>query len=225
MTLSTNAKESIKTALAITIAFGIALSMNWDNPYWAGFAVAFVSLSTVGQSFNKAAMRMFGTLVGVVVALLLIALFPQERWLFMASLSVYVGICTYLMTGPKRQYFRNVSGFVCVLVCMDGGADPVNAFETAVLRAEETGLGILLYSLVVILLWPVSSSKDFSQSSANSHRQYCQASFAMLRGGDAGQAAILKGQLLQLQTRFAQLLGAAESDTQEVREMRRYWRL
>jgi uncharacterized membrane protein YccC len=36
--------------------------------------VAFVSLATVGQSFSKAALRMFGTLVAVVVALTIIAL-------------------------------------------------------------------------------------------------------------------------------------------------------
>ena len=47
--LSIRTKESIKTALAMTIAYGIALSMEWDKPMWAGFAVAFVSLSTVGH--------------------------------------------------------------------------------------------------------------------------------------------------------------------------------
>lgn len=31
VTISTNAKESIKTALAMAIAYGIALSMNWEN--------------------------------------------------------------------------------------------------------------------------------------------------------------------------------------------------
>jgi len=63
MTLSIRSKESIKTALAMTIAYGIALSMDWDRPYWAGFAVAFISLATVGQSLNKGALRMLGTLV------------------------------------------------------------------------------------------------------------------------------------------------------------------
>ena len=228
MPFFTKAKEPFKVALAMVIAYGIALQMNWANPYWAGFGVAFVSMSTVGQSFNKAAMRMFGTLVGAVVALSLIALFPQERWLFMFFLSVYVGFCTYLMTGPKQQYFWNVSGFVCVLICMSGGADPVNAFETAILRTEETGLGILVYSLVAILLWPVSSRKDFFaivSELTSAQRQFCQASFTLLRGGDDGQTAALKAQVLQAQTKFKQLLDAAESDTQEVCEMRRYWRL
>jgi len=31
MTLSRKAKEAIKTALAMTIAYGIALQMNWDK--------------------------------------------------------------------------------------------------------------------------------------------------------------------------------------------------
>lgn len=47
MNLSLNFKESFKTALALTIAIGIALAMNWEKPYWAGFTVAFCSLATV----------------------------------------------------------------------------------------------------------------------------------------------------------------------------------
>ena len=40
----------------------------------AGFAVAFCSLASIGQSFNKAAMRMFGTFMAICVAFTLIAL-------------------------------------------------------------------------------------------------------------------------------------------------------
>ena len=222
------AREPFKTALAIVISYGIALAMDWDSPYWAAFAVAFVSLSTAGQSFNKAAMRMFGTLVGIVVSLTLIALFPQERWSFILALSFYIGICTYLMNGPKKQYFWNVSGFVCVLLCMSAGPDPVNAFDTAILRAQETGLGILVYSLLTSLLWPVSSRKDFfavAGQLASGQRQFCQSGLKPGNDSDGGQVQALKGQLLQAQTKFKELLDAAESDTQEVWEVRRYWRL
>jgi uncharacterized membrane protein YccC len=68
MILSRKAKEAIKLALALTIPYGIALKMNWDKPLWAGFAVAFVSLATIGQSFNKAALRMFGWSTAIVIA-------------------------------------------------------------------------------------------------------------------------------------------------------------
>jgi len=68
MTPSTRTQNAIKPALAVTIAYGISLGMGWENPYWAGFAVALISLSTAGQSFNKGAMRMLGTLVAGVAA-------------------------------------------------------------------------------------------------------------------------------------------------------------
>ena len=52
MTLITRTGESIKIALAMTIAYGIALSMERDRPYWTRSAVAVVSLLTTGPSLN-----------------------------------------------------------------------------------------------------------------------------------------------------------------------------
>ena len=78
MTLSTRSKEAIKTALAMTIAYAISLWMGWNKPYWAGFAVAVISLATTGQSLNKGAMRMLGTLATTAVALIFIDPFPFE---------------------------------------------------------------------------------------------------------------------------------------------------
>jgi len=149
--LTPRTKEAIKTALAMTIAYGIALSMDWDRPYWAGVAVAFISLSTVGQTLNKGALRMLGTLMAFAVSLTVIALFPQERWWFMAALSAWVGYCTYMNAGTRHQYFWFVAGFVSVIICFDAGT-ATNAFDTALLRAQETGLGILVYTLVTLLI-------------------------------------------------------------------------
>ena len=84
MKLSTRTKEAIKAGLAMAIAYGIALAMNWPKPHWAGIAVAIVSLSIVGQSLNKGVMRLLGTLVGAVAALTFVALFPQARWALLA---------------------------------------------------------------------------------------------------------------------------------------------
>lgn len=145
MILSTRSKEAIKTALAMTIAYGIALSMAWDRPFWAGLAVAVVSLSSIGQSINKAAFRMFGTLLAMVVSLTVIALFAQQRWAFILFLTAYAAFCTYMMSGSKRAYFWQVSCFVAIIICVDSGTDPVNAFDTAILRFEQTGLAILVW--------------------------------------------------------------------------------
>ena len=212
----------------MTIAYGIALSMDWDNPYWAGFAVAFVSLASIGQSMNKAALRMVGTFVAIVVAFMLIALFAQERWLFMFFLLAWLGFCSYMMGGAKHQYFWNVCGFVCVIICMDAGPNSVDAFNIAILRAQETGLGILVYSLVAIFLWPSSGGADFNAAAVNlasTQHRLLQAYRGLLSSKvDAAQAQSLANGAVQAKARFDQLLGAAETDDYEVWELRRQWR-
>jgi uncharacterized membrane protein YccC len=225
--LSRRTKEAIKTALAMTIAYGIALSMNWDRPYWAAFAVAFVSLATIGQSLNKAALRMAGTLLAMIVALILIALFAQDRWPFVLALSAWVGFCTYMMGSAKHQYFWQVGGFVSVIICMDAGPDPAYAFETAILRAQETGLGILVYSLVSIFLWPSSSRADFEATACKltsiQHGLFT-AGLALLLGKAGDEKAPQRAVSIQTQTRFNLLLDAAESDSYAIRENRKAWR-
>ncbi|MGB5326792.1 MAG: FUSC family protein, partial [Gammaproteobacteria bacterium] len=226
--LSRKTKESIKVALAMTIAYGISLSQDWDRPYWAGFAVAFVSLASIGQSMNKAALRMFGTLMAMVVALTFIALFAQERWAFILTLSVYAGFCCYMMSGSKHAYFWQVSCFVVLVICFDAGPDPVNAFDTAMLRAQQTGLGILVYSLVAIFLWPSRSINVFNAAAtelARTQNQFYQACLGLAHGqGDVPEVRRLSALGVQAKTRFDQLLDAAEIDSTDVWELRRPWR-
>ena len=226
--LSRKAKESIKVALAMTIAYGISLSQDWDRPYWAGFAVAFVSLASIGQSMNKAALRMFGTLVAMVVALIFIALFAQERWAFILTLSIYAGFCCYMMSGSKHAYFWQVSCFVVLVICFDAGPDPVNAFDTATLRAQQTGLGILTYSLIAIFLWPSRSISAFNAAAtelARTQNQFYQACLGLAHGqGDVAEVRRLSALGVQAKTHFDQLLNAAEIDSSDVWELRRPWR-
>ena len=227
MILSRKIKESIKTALAMTISYGIALSMGWGEPMWAGFAVAFISLATIGQSLNKAALRMSGTLLAALIALILIALFSQERWLFMVFLSSWVGFCTYMMGGRKNQYLWHVGAFACVIICMDGGVDPINAFDTAMLRTQETGLGILVYSLVAIFIWPINSRAEFAAATcklASTQQQLYQVYMKLMHSQEnVKEAQVLRMQMLQEQNHFQQLLGAAETDSYEVVELRQQW--
>src|SRR5262249_14293666 len=108
--LSDRVKAAIKTALAMVLAYGVALSMDWGNPHWAGFAVAFCSLSTVGESLNKGLLRLSGTLLGGLAAFTLIGLFPQDRWLFLTCMSVFIGFCIFMMLSTSRRYFWQVAG-------------------------------------------------------------------------------------------------------------------
>src|SRR5215813_11600894 len=172
--LSDRVKAAVKTALAIVLAYGVALSMDWGHSYWAAFAVAFCTLSTVGESLNKGLLRLAGTLLASLAAVTLIALFAQDRWLFLIGMSIFTGFCTYMMPGSSRWYFWNIAGASVPLLAVSGGADPVNDFETVVTRTEETALGVVSYSLVWLLIWPTSTREaleDAVRRLAAAHRQ------------------------------------------------------
>ncbi len=227
ISLSTRTKEAIKTGLAMAISYGIALQLGWEKPSWAGMAVAMISLSSAGQSINKGAMRMLGTLVGLGAALTFLALFSQDRWLFLVVVSLYLGFCTYMLTGKKLVYFWFVSAFVCMLIAIAGGADSQSAFYTALTRAQETGLGILIYSLVSVFLWPQNSASQLNEvsrklfsSQMQLYRTYC----SLMTGESTGEEyRSLRLQQIQLLTQFGQILNGAQTDTYEVWEVRHQW--
>lgn len=228
MVVSSKIKESIKTALAMTIAYGIALSLNWDRPMWAGFAVAFISLATVGQSFNKAAMRMLGTFLAIGVAFIIIATTSQDRWIFITLLAAYIGFCTYMMSGAKHNYFWNVSGFVCAIICFHAGPSSENAFSIAALRAQETGLGILVYSIIALLIWPSNSRNDFyavAHKLALTHCKLFQTYVELISSPNLKKQALeSRFQEIQIRAQFNSLLEAAETDSQEVKQKQQLWR-
>ena len=133
-----------------------------------------------------------------------------------------------MMGGAKHKYFWHVCGFVCVVICMSAGPNSINAFEIAVLRAQETGLGILVYSLVAIFIWPTSSRAGFEAAARKltSTQKELFRSYLNLMSDrrEAGEAQALRAQVIQEQTRFGQLLEAAQTDTYGVWEVRQQWR-
>jgi uncharacterized membrane protein YccC len=171
---------------------------------------------------------MLGTLVAGVAALTLIALFPQQRWWFMIFLSVYIGFCTYLMTGKKNQYFYQVMAFVCVIICFDGGVNSLNAFQTAIVRIQQTGMGIMVYTLVSVFLWPATTGGELIEASRKLvavQRGLFEIYRALMTGKDSGvDSPSQRMQELQLISRLEQVLDAAEVDSYEVWAVRDQWR-
>jgi uncharacterized membrane protein YccC len=167
--------------------------------------------------------------MGAVVALTLIALFAQQRWLFILFLSLWFGLCTYMMAGSRYQYFWFVGGFVSLIIGVDGGPDAGNAFAIAMLRLQQTGLGIGVYSLVSILLWPKSSRADLDKTVlsqvATQQKLFDAALQLLVRAGDGAVVKSLRAEETAGVTRLATLLDAATTDSEDVRQLENEWRV
>lgn len=157
-------KEAIKAALSIVIAICLALWFQWEKPYWAAIAVAVMALNeSFAHSINKGHNRLMGTLLGTGYAFFLIAMFSQDRFLFLTFFTLFLGICIFMSSDEKYGYVFSIGFAVCSIIACMGGFDSQVTFYFAVLRIQETLLGVITFSIVYRLIWPVNTEQNFVQ--------------------------------------------------------------
>ncbi len=148
-------KNALKTALGVTLAYGIALWLNWDNPMWAALGVYITRLPYAGMTLHKIFLRVIGTFVGAAIALAIIGLTAELHWVSLACITVNTGFWFVLsMRTGGNGYAYRVTGFVSYIIWTDTIFAPHNAFTIASYRVSETILGIVIGALVSVLLWP-----------------------------------------------------------------------
>ncbi|PHN87692.1 FUSC family protein [Vibrio splendidus] len=157
-------KEAIKAALSIVIAICLALWFQWEKPYWAAIAVAVMALNeSFAHSINKGHNRLMGTLLGTGYVFFLIAMFSQDRFLFLTFFTLFLGICIFMSSDEKYGYVFSIGFAVCSIIACMGGFDSQVTFYFAVLRIQETLLGVITFSIVYRLIWPVNTEQNFVQ--------------------------------------------------------------
>jgi hypothetical protein len=158
-------RHAFKVALATVIAYGLALSWDWPDPKWAALAVAVVSLPSMGESLVKGQHRLLGTLTAAVFTVILFAMFPQDRWMIAIGMSGWQALCVYKMADGKSFYFWYCAGFISAIIGAYAMSDPLQAFDFAVIRSMETGLGVFVYTVVALVLWPDAEDLPTAQKS------------------------------------------------------------
>lgn len=225
--MSIKSKEAIKTGLALTLVFGIAMQAGWMNPSWAGWAVAVIALPTAGQSINKGILRLVGTIPGCIAALAILSLVPQSRWGFILLLCAWMFFTAYMMIGSKKNsYFWVMAASTCLVITGSGSSEDL--FLNAVFRTVETAMGVVVYTLIAVFLWPQTNLGAIKKTSgelvATLTGLYRANRDAMI-GRDAGEGGhqALQGQVVQQLGQFTQVLQAEGSESYEIYELRRVW--
>lgn len=230
MHISTKVKEAIKVSLAFVLVYFIAMQTGWMNPYWAGLAVALIALPTAGQSIHKGLLRLKGTIPGCIAALVILSLAPQNRWLFMLLVCGWIFFTTYMMLIDKeRSYFWNVAGFVCLIIVLSGqGGSSENMFQHAMFRTLETVLGVVVYTLVTIFLWPQTNAGAIRKASgeliATQAERFRAGHELMSDGGAMEKLQELHAREVRQLTQLGEALQAEGSESYEVHELRSLWK-
>lgn len=160
--LSRTTQEAIKVGLSVAIALTTALWLGWDKAYWSVITIFMVAATeSYSHATRKARNRLLGTLFGTCYAFFLIGTFAQNQLLFLAFFTALLALCVFMGSHKSFGYAFTLCLAVCAIIACVGVFDSAKTFYIAVLRVQETILGIVVYSLVFRLVWPVKVEDNF----------------------------------------------------------------
>ncbi len=140
----------------MALAYLIPISQGWSQASTAPITIMLIAaMGSVSESVMKGAMRVVGTVIGAVIGMTLIALFPQERMLYLFTLSIIVAIPLYLVRAYKGDpSIFMLTAITMMMVFKNGEVDDVFIFGLD--KTYMTVFGIMIYTLVGIFIWPVN---------------------------------------------------------------------
>lgn len=145
-----------KSLLAMYTAAWLAMWLQLEQPSTTMITVAVVMHPHSGMVLAKSFYRALGTLAGSLFGLGLIAVFPQQRELFFLTLSLWLALCAGGATLYRNfmAYGFVLAGYTAAIVTLPAVGNPLNSFDSAVMRVSEVLLGILVAAVFSDLLLP-----------------------------------------------------------------------
>src|SRR6266702_3308340 len=206
-----------KTTASGLLALLVAFAFNLDQPKWALLTVFIIAQPQSGLVLAKSFYRIIGTVVGAAGALLLVSLFAQERVLFLGTLAIWIGLCTFASKRARNfaAYGFVLSGYTVAIVGITGALDPGNAFFIAVARVTEISLGIMTTAAISHLVLPVSLADSLRRAVAAGRAELADYAAALLGGSDA---TALRAKLLGHVIAIENLRASAIFEDREIRD-------
>lgn len=145
-----------KGLLAMYLAIWLAMWLQLEKPTTTLVTVAIVMHPQSGMVLAKSFFRAVGTLAGSAFGLVLVAMFPQQRELFLGTLALWVALCAGGATLYRNfmAYGFVLAGYSAAIVVLPAMTHPTQVFDSAVMRVSEVLLGIIVAGVVSDAVWP-----------------------------------------------------------------------
>ncbi|HET8700090.1 MAG TPA: FUSC family protein, partial [Nitrococcus sp.] len=145
-----------KALLALYLTAWLAMWLHLEKPDTAMITVGVVMHPRTGMVLAKSFYRALGTLAGSLGGLVLMCAFPQQRELLLLSLSLWLALCAggAMLYRNFMSYGFVLAGYTAALVALPTVNDPLNVFDSALMRVREVMLGIVVAGVVSDLVFP-----------------------------------------------------------------------
>ncbi|WP_429514787.1 FUSC family protein [Pseudomonas frederiksbergensis] len=144
---------ALRTIAAGLLTLYLAFLFDLDQPKWSIMAVVIVSQPQGGMALARSFGQVIGTTLGAMVAVLIMAIFPQAPLPFIITLALWLALCTAggtLLRYTSSQAFV-LSGYTAVVVALLSVPDQDGTFLLAVTRVTETLLAVACVCVVSLL--------------------------------------------------------------------------
>ena len=123
-------RYGVKTSLSLTLAYLIPMAIGWPQPQTAATTVMLIAATgLLSESLQKGVSRILGTVAGAIIGLSLIALFPQDRMIYLLAVSITVSTIIYLYNAYQGDSTVFMLTAVVTLMVFNGG-DAEGAFPS-----------------------------------------------------------------------------------------------
>ena len=135
---------------AMMLALYAAFWLQLDSASSAAVGVAILAQPKRGQALSKALYRFLGTLVGGAVAIVLMALFAQDRVLLLVGFTVWLGCCVFVaqFLQDTRAYGAMLSGYTVAIIAVAHIDAPQTTFDAAVGRVAAIAVAIVTITFI-----------------------------------------------------------------------------
>jgi uncharacterized membrane protein YccC len=157
--------ESAEAAASVTLAVLFALAVHSDEPWWAGISAFMVTKAVPSVAVSRGIMRIAGSIVGALTALVVLRLFVYQSLPFCLCLFVLSCVGLFGFVGSRNGYAWVVGTVTACLVILMSLDQPQGAFNTAVNRVAEVTIGTVA-SLVVCGLSPAPADAGAARAAA-----------------------------------------------------------
>lgn len=146
----------LKTVVACLLAMGIAMLLDLPQPRIAMTTVFVLMQPLSGMVFAKSVYRIVGTVVGMIAAVVLGAVFVQQPELYILGMTGWVAACT--AAAMRNRHFRwyafVLAGYTAALIGIPFVMQPNGLFLAALGRGAEVAVGILCSGTVSAVIVP-----------------------------------------------------------------------
>jgi uncharacterized membrane protein YccC len=146
--------EAREAAASVVLAVLAALVIHSDEPWWAAITAFMVTRASPREAVSRGMMRIAGSAVGALAALVVLRLFVYQSFPFLLCLFLLSCIGLFGFVTSRYGYAWLIGAVTACLVMLMSFDQPQQAFDTAVNRVIDVIIGTAA-SLIVCALSPL----------------------------------------------------------------------